>query len=263
MDQAIAVFERNVRAALKLPYLESEFRAAWPPEACVVLPCLRETTPPSPTVADTTAVNHAEGNGMRGKALDSDPSATEPAASDTASTPAAHEAAIWGTVLAWCGLDVMGRLWNPDNPECAAKDLFDILRLREQLAAALGLLGLTGEERWRAAARVRIAFAHADIFAGGETSVELASSAASLNWLHDRDVAWITGIHEHQGVRYLVKEPFEELLWWMSLGRLLEIAAADALEPKHIHALEAAILSRMRAAEAAGYRVEVLLEQGF
>jgi hypothetical protein len=58
-----------------------------------------------------------------------------------------------------------------------------------------------------------------------------------------------------------VKEPFEELLWWMSLGRLLEIAGRRPANGDAILALEAALEDRMNAAQQAGYRVEGLLEE--
>lgn len=78
--------------------------------------------------------------------------------------------------------------------------------------------------------------------------------------MHDPDVAWLIGVHEYQGVRYVVKEPLEELLWWMSLGRLLEIAGRGTANGDAIPALETALRDRMHAAEQAGYRVEGLLE---
>ena len=75
--------------------------------------------------------------------------------------PAAQAPGIWGTLLAWCALEALGRACDPAEPDRAAVRLFESLRLREPMADAIAALGLEGEERWRAAARVRAAFAHA------------------------------------------------------------------------------------------------------
>jgi hypothetical protein len=41
----------------------------------------------------------------------------------------------------------------------------------------------------------------------------------------DPDVRWLTGVHEAGGRDYLVKEPFEELIWWLQLPSLLRLAS--------------------------------------
>jgi hypothetical protein len=47
----------------------------------------------------------------------------------------------------------------------------------------------------------------------------------------DPDVRWLTGVHEAQGHAYLVREPYEELLWWLLMPSLLRLAGyrIDAL----------------------------------
>jgi hypothetical protein len=81
-----------------------------------------------------------------------------------------------------------------------------------------------------------------------------------MSWIHDADVAWLIGVHEHEGVRYFFKEPFERLLWWMSLPAMLEIAAAPQPDPEKLRLLERELASRMDAAKQAGYRVEEMLD---
>src|SRR5207237_9613631 len=131
-----------------------------------------------------------------------------------------------------------------------APQLFDALRLREPLAEAFSLAGLTGEERWRAAARVRAAFAHATWAPGAETVLDRAG--APFSWLHDPDVAWLVGLHEYEGVRYFVKEPFERLLWWMALRALLTLAGTPQPDVAKVRKLEHELAARMRAAAQAG-----------
>jgi len=232
METAIHGLELRLEAALRLPTLEPCFAAPWPAEARAVLP--------------------------------------------SADGQAADAAAIWGTVVAWCGLEALGQFQSgrtvpqvraaraggedPNAPERAAAAIFDALRLREPMAEAFERLGLAGEERWRAAARVRAAFAHASWAPGFEPVSQ--TSTAAFSWLHDPDVAWVIGVHEHEGVRYFVKEPFERLLWWLALRALLALAAEPRPDSDKVRALERELEARTRAAAEIGYRVEALLESG-
>ncbi len=165
----------------------------------------------------------------------------------------------WGAVLAWCALEALGWMKDAADPRHTAGELFDTLRLREPLAESFSALGLTGEERWRAAARVRAALAHAAWGPGAETVPE--RSVAPLSWVHDPDVAWLIGVNEYEGVRYFNKEAFERLLWWMALPTLLEVASAPEKESARLNLVERELQSRVRAAAEAGYRVEALLER--
>ncbi|HEY0759894.1 MAG TPA: alpha-amylase family protein, partial [Acidisarcina sp.] len=77
----------------------------------------------------------------------------------------------------------------------------------------------------------------------------------------DGDVRWLLGLHEHAGVSYFSKEGFEELAWWLQLPALLDEEAEDPAEkPQHSGYGPLAALERtMRAAEEAGYRLDVFL----
>jgi hypothetical protein len=81
-------------------------------------------------------------------------------------------------------------------------------------------------------------------------------------WL-DPDVRWLTGIHEAEGREYLVRERYEELLWWLLMPSLLRLAGETA--PSRMVANRAAVQTMSNtidgalvAAEAAGYRVDLL-----
>ncbi len=177
----------------------------------------------------------------------------------TASTPLADARPAWGTILCWCALQALGMLQQPTAVDAAAAGLFEQWRLRGPMADVFEQLGMKSEERWRAAARVRATFAH--VF--WSTVVEPAPAgplAAPYSWLHDPDVAWLIGVHEHEGVRYFVKELFERLLWWAALPSLLAVAEAPTPDRDGLRALEHRIKARMQAAADAGYRVEELLE---
>ena len=163
-------------------------------------------------------------------------------------------------MLSWCAVHALGRLSDPKRPEPAAAQLFDTLHLREAMAEALAKLGVKDEERWRAAARLRAAFAHAAWAPGAELAG--GRSTALFSWVHDPDVAWVIGVHEWDSVRYFVKEPYERLLWWMALPALVELARAPRPDREKIRALEQKIEARMQAAAEGGYRVEALFEAG-
>ncbi len=170
----------------------------------------------------------------------------------TAGATSAEATAVSGPVVAWCALEALGHALDPADPVPAATRLFDALRLREPMAEAFAALGLEGEDRWRATARVRLTFAHVASAPGSPEMV--GRSPAAFSWLLDPDAAWLTGVHEHEGVRYFVKEPFESLLWWMALPALLAFASgarADALR-----SLEDQIATCARAATAAAYLID-------
>jgi glycosidase len=158
--------------------------------------------------------------------------------------------AVWKSVLGWCAVEACGRLESPERPEAAAAGLFDGLRLREPLAAAFSAEGSPGEEQWRMAARLRASFAHS------------SRADAPLGWIHDPDVAWLIGVHEYEGVSYLVKELLERLLWWMALPRLLDIAAEQGPDLDKLDMVRAEISDRMRVIADNGYRIEGLEESG-
>ena len=155
-----------------------------------------------------------------------------------------------GPIVAWGAVEALGHLADRAKPREAAARFFDALRLRAVVADAVERLGLQGEDRWRAAARVRLALAQ---------SVSRPAATANrppvLGWLNDPDAAWLTGINEHQGVRYFVKEPFETLLWWMALPALLALAEESSPTAAAVRAVEEDVAAQLTAAADAGYRV--------
>lgn len=167
------------------------------------------------------------------------------------------ETATWSTVLAWCATQAMGDLVDPADANRAAVAQFDELRFREPMAEAFESAGLEeADEKWKAAARVRAAFAHAQWGSGAVSG----RAAAPFSWLHDPDVAWLIGVHEHEGQRYFNKEQYERLLWWMAFRKLVSLAREPDAEA--VRALERQLYSRMRAAADGLYKVEALFESG-
>lgn len=192
-----------LRAAARLPELESHFAHTWPPEARMVLPSY------SP---QTTAVT------------------------------------LWAPVLAWCLLDSLIEQLPRTG---TGGEAFDQLYLRTALAEAFHPLGIEGEAAYRAAARVRVVLTQQH----GEDS-----SAARLIW-DNPDTIWLTGLHEAQGHRYFNKEAHEQMVWWLLLPRLMDIAEQDAKAISGaargpLRSLESAAQRAIANAQSAGYRLD-------
>ena len=163
---------------------------------------------------------------------------------------------VWTTLLAWSAVEAIAQFINSETggPEkidvqaqsFSAVNVIDGLRLREPLAETLAALGLEGDEKWRTAARVRASFAHA----GNATS--------PWTWAHDPDVAWVSGVHQHEGTSYLVKEHFERLLWWMIAPELLDIAGERKPDLFKVAGLHQRVIAILKRVAEAGYRVESL-----
>ncbi|MGA2219691.1 MAG: alpha-amylase family protein [Terracidiphilus sp.] len=75
----------------------------------------------------------------------------------------------------------------------------------------------------------------------------------------DPDVRWLTGTHQAQGHDYFLSEAYEELLWWLHLPSLLRVAPEPAPARAVVAQIHADIHQALSAAEAAGYRIDVLL----
>lgn len=153
-------------------------------------------------------------------------------------SPGTSGTAVWAPVLAWAllrGLPIDGI------------SMFDQLRLRNALADTFHSLGLSGEDGWRAAARVRFLLHRAN-----PLSLELSHK----EW-QESDIRWLTGTHDAEGVRYFNQESYEELLWW------IQIPALTAASPQEQRAAaqrsSGAVRGAEQAAKDAGYRLDTLL----
>ena len=81
---------------------------------------------------------------------------------------------------------------------------------------------------------------------------------APVLWL-DQDVRWLCGVHETDEHSYLIRERYEELLWWLLLPALLRLAGETAPDRGAVEELSSAVATALNSAEAHGYRVETLL----
>ena len=179
-------------------------------------------------------------------------------------SPQRTATAMWGPVLAWCVLELLAESIDPDRPEHVALELFDRLRLREPCAHAFSNLGFEGEESWRAAARIKVvllteaALAKERAAVAAGTTVNLIGLPADL-W-QDPDVRWLTGAHEAESGTYLVREPYEELLWWMRMPSLLKLAGEASPRKAEVDAISKCVADALAEAEAAAYRIDKLVQ---
>jgi glycosidase len=77
-------------------------------------------------------------------------------------------------------------------------------------------------------------------------------------WL-DPDVRWLTGVHESQGRSYLIRESYEELLWWLLTPSLLRLAGEATPNRAAVEKMGQAVKDALEKAETAGYRIDAMM----
>jgi len=158
---------------------------------------------------------------------------------------ASRQPRTWAPILAWIVLRSLPAHLAAHGDRA---ELFDRIMLRSTLADIFQSLGMEGESRWQGAAQVRVLLTEA------AAAPEAIHSAAF--WA-DPDVRWLTGANLSDGVTWFNKEQFEELLTWLQLPALIEIAAAQPVEQKSgLAKVEAAVAAAREAAALAGYNLE-------
>jgi len=136
-------------------------------------------------------------------------------------------------------------------------ELFDRMMLRPALADIFGSIGMEGDSRWQAASQVRL------LLTKGSAIADPMRSAALFG---DPDARWLAGINQSNGTTWLNKEQFEELLTWLQVPKLIEIARATGDEPRlkpvqqnALNALEKGVAHAIAAAETAHYQLDAYL----
>jgi glycosidase len=232
-------FRDQLRAAMRIPMIETRFAKPWSAAARRVLP---------------------------------------------SASPLHAASALWGPVLGWCVLETLASLIDPETPERGAIDLFDRLRLREPYAQAFNARGGEDEDGWRAAARIKVLLLSAANASDRKSAEATAAKsdepkesqtaeaehgsepyeefALTPNFLLDPDVRWLTGLHEAEGRSYLVREPCEELLWWLNLPALMRLAAEAVPSRAGAEAVSKVVEGGLDRVAMAGYRVDLLTEYG-
>lgn len=163
----------------------------------------------------------------------------------TATRTNSHPERLWAPVLAWAVLREL-----PGDGDRSR--VFDHLHVRTALADIFSCLSIEGDDSWRAAARVRVLLVMA--------SSSFLTALASREFWNDADVRWLTGVNESFGIYYLNKEAFEELVGWMQLPRMFEIAQKGENATASMKEVESELLRVCAAAQQAGYNLESFLK---
>jgi hypothetical protein len=176
------------------------------------------------------------------------------------SDPELHPAAVWGPVLAYCVLHGVAETVGGKDAASTVLALFERLRLREPLARAFSF-GEINDDGWRAAARVRLAFLNQTL-----SPKEAFAGLAPALW-EEADARWLLKVHEAAGEWYFNKELHQQILWWIQLPDLLQLAApaavaAPAEKPaaagrsvRSVEEIEQRVDEAIEQAEEAGYRL--------
>ena len=77
-------------------------------------------------------------------------------------------------------------------------------------------------------------------------------------WL-DPDVRWLCGVHEAEGHFYLIRELYEELLWWLLMPSLLRLAGEATPSRAAVEELSKTVKAALASANAASFRIDALL----
>ncbi len=143
--------------------------------------------------------------------------------------------AAWAPVLVWVALNTV--------PGVADKaELFDRLRLRNALGEIFSAQGLSGDENWKTAARLRVL-----LKAYGTPEEAVVSEAF---WA-DGDVRWLVGVSEAYDTIFVAKEKFEALMAWMATPVLVA-------SPDESAVLATELTQIFELAQTAGYKLKVL-----
>jgi glycosidase len=181
----------------------------------------------------------------------------------------ANSGSLWAPVIASTLLSVFGQSFaiaGPKGSTAPALQLFDEFGLRSVLADALAAVEFTGQDIWRAAARVRTALvaAHVPTVPTVPTSTSHPKPAPIEHGLpktlwHDGDARWLLGVNEHDGTTYFNKELHEQMLWWHLLPQLLHKLAdpeAPSPDPQAIATITNQVDAARASAAKAGYALK-------
>jgi glycosidase len=254
LDSLSASLRTRLRAALRIPALEALFPQPWSAAARRVLPS------PSPEVAATAIwgpVLSWSLLGLLADAVDADqPNQTlldlfdrlrlrQPIAE--AMTGLGYEGDENWRVAARikAGLLVGAGVGREVSPAESA-DTVPVSLAPEEIA-----------EETQAIAEELPAPAEQPEAAGTVPTEDQPKAIAPALWA-DPDIRWLAGVHEAGEHSYLVRECYEELLWWLELPALLELAADPASPPDAVAEILGSVEAALAAAESAGYRADLL-----
>jgi len=91
--------------------------------------------------------------------------------------------------------------------------------------------------------------------------VDEENPAVTPGLWQDPDLRWLVGVHEAKGHIYLVREKYEELLWWLQLPALLRLPVETAARRLAVAEMSEQVTAALDAADACDYRLDGLIEK--
>jgi len=262
-----AIFHEQLRATVAIPYTEKLFPAPWSACARKILPSLSPLHSATALWSPILALNLIH---LLAEAIDTENPELcaldiferlrlrEPLAQSFAALGLEGEEAwqaaarIRVLLLAHSGIDLEAA--EPAKAEMNEADKVTYAAHLEELEANL----LTEEEP---ASPVGIANASDSTAAAPLTKPESTTNAQATFILprglwRDPDLRWLAGVHEAEGNSYLVREAYEEMLWWFQLPVLLKLQGKTASETTA--EIQSRIDANLKTAEEGDYRVDAL-----
>jgi hypothetical protein len=173
-----------------------------------------------------------------------------------------HTPLFWGTLLGWLFVHALGKWADSKNIAEQSGNWIDEWRLDKIMISALIDLGIDEGSVRRSVQLIKLLTHHQDWY-------EIGPSAQNRTFevldplLKDDQVQTFIQVNEHDGIRWLNKESFDELLFWLMLVAVVEIGSSPLHSPtqvvKEIEECRGVIQKIQEAEMTSEYQVEKLL----
>jgi len=147
---------------------------------------------------------------------------------DYLSCPKEDDPVVWGPRLVWVFSGDLGRSAVDDPVEAreVSRSWIDEWLLGKITAGVLKDMGLDESNAWRSVRKVKLLVRHSRWCLDGTTQANQAAAVIE-KLLQDADVQQFIGSNRYQGVLWFNKESFEDLMWWLFQGAVIEILAEE------------------------------------
>ena len=176
----------------------------------------------------------------------------EPAVDSPEAAPPQLDRRERAAMLGWIAFGAMGGLAPGSDMAATSRAWYDELRLPAPFATGLREAGLDEAEAWSAADLVRVLLwlARPSGLGGPAATADARMLEA---WLAQPQLRAAIGVNRWEGVEYLDRDRFSDLLRWASRLEAIEAGSDPTVEAPFVARLASA-------AEVAGFRVDALRE---
>jgi glycosidase len=178
--------------------------------------------------------------------------------------------ATWSTLFGWLFTRKLGKVLDKESYPEQSRTWIDEWLLAKILATSLQDIELDEGSAWRAVTAIKLLTTHQKWPQASKPGKEQAFQSLQT-WLKDIEIQYFVGVNRYQSILWFNQESFEELLWWMFAGAVVDICSGQlppqAAKPPASHPAAEEIVAcydvikkLLKAAEGSGYQVEKLLE---